>query len=49
VAAPTTKVSDAQEHDYVLSLETIAAGEHTLAVRVYDDYDNLVVAKTVLR
>jgi hypothetical protein len=49
VAEPTTKVSDSQEHDYVLNLTDIAAGEHTLAVRVYDDYDNQAIAKTVLR
>ncbi|MFB3776075.1 MAG: hypothetical protein ACE141_00655 [Bryobacteraceae bacterium] len=49
VAEPTTKVSDSQEHDYVLTLATVPAGEHTLAVRVYDDYDNQSVAKTILK
>jgi cell wall-associated NlpC family hydrolase len=49
VAEPTTKVSDSQEHDYMLGLTDIAPGEHALAVRAYDDYDNQAVAKTVLR
>ena len=49
VAEPTTRISDSQEHDYVLSLGAVSAGEHTLAVRVYDDYDNQAAAKTVLR
>jgi len=49
VAEPTTKVSDSQEHDYVLTLGVLSPGEHTLAVRVTDDYDNQAVAQTVLR
>lgn len=46
---PTTRLSDSQQHDYVLTLDTVAAGERTLAVRVTDDYDNVVVEKTVIR
>jgi hypothetical protein len=49
VVEPTTKVSDSQEHDYVLTLSGLAAGEHSLAVRVSDDYDNQTVAKAVVR
>jgi hypothetical protein len=46
---PTTKISDSSAHDYVLGLGQIPAGEHTIAVRVTDDYDNHSVAKTVAR
>jgi hypothetical protein len=49
VAEPTTKVSDSSEHDYVLALERLSPGEHTIAVRVSDDFDNQSVAKTVTR
>jgi sugar lactone lactonase YvrE len=49
LAPPTTKISDAPTHDYVLVLDNVAAGEHTVAVRVSDDYDNQSVAKTVIR
>ncbi len=49
VVQPTTRVSDSQEHDYVLSLEGVPSGEHTVAVRVTDDYDNQTVAKAVVR
>ncbi len=49
VVEPTTKVSDSSEHEYELSLEGIPAGEHTIAVRVSDDYDNQAVAKAVVK
>ena len=49
VAEPTTKVSDSFEHQYELPLDGVAAGEHTIAVRVSDDYDNQAVAKTVVK
>jgi hypothetical protein len=49
LAQPTTKISDAPSHDYVLALDSVTAGEHTVAVRVSDDYDNQSVAKTVIR
>jgi hypothetical protein len=48
VAAPVTRLSDSPELDYVLSLDA-PAGEHTVAVRVQDDYDNQSVEKTVAR
>jgi sugar lactone lactonase YvrE len=48
-AQPTTKISDAPSHDYILALDNAAAGEHTVAVRVSDDYDNQSVAKAVIR
>jgi hypothetical protein len=48
VAAPVTRLSDAQELDYELNLDA-APGEHTVAVRVEDDYGNQAVEKTVVR
>jgi hypothetical protein len=49
VAAPVTRLSDSLELDYVLSLDGVAAGEHTVAVRVSDDYDNQTAEKVVVR
>ena len=49
VAQPTTRVSDSQEHDYALKLESVPAGEHTIAVRVTDDYDNQAVAQVLVK
>jgi hypothetical protein len=48
VAAPVTRLSDAQELDYELTLDA-GAGEHTIAVRVEDEYGNQAVEKTVVR
>ena len=48
VAAPVTKLSDGPELDYALTIEA-APGEHTIAVRVQDDFDNQAVEKTVAR
>jgi sugar lactone lactonase YvrE len=49
VTAPTTKLSDSRELDYDLSLDNISPGEHTIAVRVQDEYDNQSSDKTVVR
>jgi len=48
VAAPVTKLSDAPELDYELTLDA-PAGEHTVAVRVADENDNQAVDKVVVR
>ena len=48
VAAPVTKLSDAPELDYVLSVEA-GPGEHTIAVRVQDEYENLATDKAVVK
>jgi hypothetical protein len=48
VAAPVTRLSDARELDYDLKLDA-EAGEHTIAVRVEDEYGNLAGEKTVVR
>ena len=46
---PTTRLTDSQEHDYTLTLDGLAPGEHTIAVRVSDEFDNQSVEKTVTR
>jgi hypothetical protein len=38
MAAPVTKLSDSMDLDYALALDA-PAGEHTIAVRVFDDGD----------
>ncbi len=48
VAAPVTHLSDSPDLDYVLTLDA-GPGEHTIAVRVQDDYDNLAAEKTVVK
>jgi sugar lactone lactonase YvrE len=48
VAAPVTKLSDSPELDYLLTLDA-APGEHTVAVRVLDEYENLGTEKVVAR
>jgi hypothetical protein len=48
VASPVTKLSDSKELDYDLTID-VPAGEHTIAVRVTDDYDNQAVEKAVVK
>ncbi len=48
VVAPVTKLSDSLELDYDLSLDA-APGEHTIAVRVADEYDNQAAEKIVVK
>jgi sugar lactone lactonase YvrE len=47
-AKPVTRLSDSMELDYELTLDA-AAGEHTIAVRAYDAYDNQATEKTVVK
>jgi sugar lactone lactonase YvrE len=47
-AAPVTKLSDGPELDYELAVDA-SPGEHTIAVRVEDEYGNQAVEKTVVR
>jgi sugar lactone lactonase YvrE len=48
VAAPVTKLSDSPDLDYALTLDA-PPGEHTIAVRVKDDYDNEAAEKAVVK
>jgi hypothetical protein len=46
--SPTGKVSDDPEEHYEFFLPNPSAGEHTVAVRAYDRFDNLGSAKTTI-
>jgi hypothetical protein len=48
VVAPVSRISDSPELDYELSLDA-GPGEHTIAVRVTDEYDNAGTEKVVVR
>ena len=48
MATPVGKLSDAPELDYAESLDA-PPGEHTIAVRVKDDYDNEATEKIVVK
>ncbi len=48
VASPVTKLSDSPELDYTVTIDA-GPGEHTVAVRVSDDYDNQATEKAVVR
>jgi sugar lactone lactonase YvrE len=49
VVDPVTKLSDSRALDYNLALADIAPGEHAIAVRVEDEYDNQATEKVVVR
>jgi hypothetical protein len=49
VTAPTSRLSDSRELDYDLTLDSIPVGEHTIAVRVQDEYDNQAADKVIVR
>jgi hypothetical protein len=49
VVDPVTKLSDSRELDYDVTLTDIPPGEHTIAVRVQDEYDNQSVEKVVVK
>ncbi|HUJ40411.1 MAG TPA: hypothetical protein VLW54_07685 [Candidatus Acidoferrales bacterium] len=46
---PAGRLSDARQESYRIALIGLPAGEHTLAVRVTDEFDNQTAAKTVFR
>lgn len=48
VASPVNQLSDSLELDYALEIDA-APGEHTVAVRARDDYDNEAVEKALVR
>ena len=49
LATPAAVLSDSPEEDYELTLDNLSSGEHTIAVRVQDDYDNESTDKTVVK
>ena len=48
VAPPVGGLSDSLQLSYTLALDNAAPGEHTIAVRVTDEYDNQSTAKSVV-
>jgi sugar lactone lactonase YvrE len=49
LVAPTSLLSDSPEEDYELVIDNLAPGEHTIAVRVQDAYDNESTDKAVVK
>jgi hypothetical protein len=43
---PAGRLSDARQESYAFTLRDLAPGEHTVAVRVSDQFDNQAAAKT---
>ncbi|HEY3826567.1 MAG TPA: hypothetical protein VGL82_18520 [Bryobacteraceae bacterium] len=48
VVDPVTKLSDSKALDYSLELKDLKPGEHTIAVRATDEFDNTAVEKLVI-
>jgi hypothetical protein len=48
VVSPASRLSDSPDLDYTLTLDA-GAGEHTIAVRVQDDNDNMATDKAVVK
>lgn len=46
---PTTRLFDSPRHSFELTVPTAGPGEHTIAVRVTDEFDNQSVSKVVVR
>lgn len=42
---PAGRLSDSPEEHYDIPLRTLSAGEHTIAVRVYDRFENVTASK----
>jgi hypothetical protein len=48
LVAPKTGISDGKQESYELNLSGLKTGEHTIAVRVYDRFENVGSAKAVV-
>ncbi len=46
---PAGGLSDAQRENYDFQIKKISPGEHTVTVRVYDEFENVTSAKTTVR
>jgi len=46
---PAGRLSDARQESYIIMFPGLAAGEHTVAVRLTDEFENQSAAKTVFR
>jgi hypothetical protein len=47
--APTRGISDSRTEAYEFSVQGLAAGEHTIAVRAYDRFENVGAGKTTIQ
>jgi hypothetical protein len=47
--APTHDISDSRTEAYEFTVPGLAAGEHTIAVRAYDRFENVGAGKTTLQ
>jgi hypothetical protein len=48
LASPAGNISDAPEERYEIKLGALGVGEHSIAVRAYDHFDNVGSAKTTV-
>ena len=48
LVAPTSRISDAPEERYEISLSGLGPGEHVISVRAYDRFENVGSAKTII-
>ncbi len=48
LVSPSGRISDAPEERYEFSLSNLGPGEHTIAVRAYDKFENVGSAKTTV-
>jgi len=46
--APTQGISDSKTENYSFTVRGLAPGEHTIAVRAYDRFDNVGAGKTTI-
>ncbi|HZS51178.1 MAG TPA: hypothetical protein VFA54_09975 [Bryobacterales bacterium] len=49
VMLPATRLFDSKELDYDFLTDSVAGGEHTIAIRVWDSNDNLATAKALVQ
>jgi outer membrane protein assembly factor BamB len=48
LCAPVGRISDAREENYRLTISNLGTGEHTIAVRAFDRFENVGSAKTAV-
>ena len=48
LVAPKTGISDGKQEAYEFTVKGLKAGEHTIAVRVYDRFENVGSGKAVV-
>jgi len=46
--APVKGISDSRTESYSFTVRGLAPGEHTIAVRAYDRFDNVGAGKTTI-